>query len=151
MVGTTLTHYIDNLPNGSGDISVTPTDSGDPLLIGTRGDQFTRMMGDIAEIVIYNRGLTEEERNQIHDYLRKKYGLGGSAGPRLAIVAGDNNTIVISWPSSAVGFVLESSAVVDSGYVAVVQPVVPNGNDNTVTVPITGAAQYFRLNNPGVP
>jgi hypothetical protein len=151
MVGSTVTHYIDNQPNGSGDINVTPTDAGDPLLIGTRGDQFTRMMGDIAEIVIYNRGLSEEERNQIHDYLRKKYGLGGTAGPGLSIVAGSNNTVVISWPLAAVGFLLESSAVAGSGYVAAVQPVVPNGNDNTVTVPITGAAQFFRLKNPGVP
>lgn len=151
MVGPTITHYLDNVPNGSADITVTPTDGGDPLLIGTRGDQFTRMMGDIAEIVIYNRGLTESERNQIHDYLRKKYGLGGTAGPSLTVTRGANNTVIISWPASATGFVLESSDKVDTGYALVVQPVVPSGDQNTVTVPITGSAQFFRLKNPGAP
>jgi hypothetical protein len=108
-------------------------------------------MGDIAEIVIYNRGLTEAERNQIHDYLRKKYGLGGDVGPSLTVVAAANNSVVISWPTSAVGFILESSATVDTGYATAAEPVVPNGNQNTVTVSITGAARFFRLKNPGVP
>ncbi|MDB6040772.1 MAG: Coagulation factor 5/8 type domain protein [Verrucomicrobiales bacterium] len=148
MVGTTITHYVDNQPNGSGDITVTPTDAGDPLLIGTRGDQFTRMMGDIAEIVIYNRGLTETERNQIHDYLRKKYGLGGNEGPSLTVAAGVNNTVVISWPTAAVGFILESSAQADTGYTTATEAVIPSGNQNTVTVSITGAARFFRLKNP---
>jgi hypothetical protein len=147
MVGPTVTHYLDNAIIGTGNITVTPTDSGDPVFIGTRSDQFTRMFGDIAEIIIYSRGLTEAERNQVHDYLRKKYGLGPVQGPGLSVSV-SNNTLVISWDSSAAGFDLESSDKVNGPYTKVTEPIVPNGNNNTVSVPLTGQARFFRLRSP---
>ena len=37
------------------------------------GDSY--LSGDIAEIIIYNRVLTEAERNQVGFYLSERYGL----------------------------------------------------------------------------
>lgn len=51
MAGTTLTHYLAAQPTGSGPLTATVGDAETSLLIGTRGDQFTKMKGDIAEIL----------------------------------------------------------------------------------------------------
>jgi Concanavalin A-like lectin/glucanases superfamily len=40
---------------------------------GTSYDEFWN--GDIAEVIVYNRALSEEERKKVEDYLAKKYGL----------------------------------------------------------------------------
>ncbi len=81
VAGTTLTHYYGAAPTGSGDILTNiPGDAGTSLFIGTRDDRVTLMKGDIAEILIYNRALTDAERVTVVSYLGKKY-LFGSLDP----------------------------------------------------------------------
>jgi len=76
--GTKLTHYYGASPTGSGHISANvPGDAGTSLFIGSRDDKVTLMKGDIAEILIYNRSLTSEERIAVVSYLGKKYLYGG--------------------------------------------------------------------------
>ncbi len=57
----------------------SPIDQQNDIFIGSEieGGDFRRANIDIGEILIYNRVLTEEERNRVTDYLLGKYGLPG--------------------------------------------------------------------------
>ncbi len=73
--GTTLTHYLNHQPNGSGTITAVPEGVGVPLRIGTRDDLVTQMKGDIAEILLYARALSASDRTNLVTYLAAKYGI----------------------------------------------------------------------------
>jgi hypothetical protein len=148
MVGATVTHYLDGLVIGSGEITSAGGDTGRPLWIGTRDDQVTRMKGDIAEIVIYNRAISETERNQVVDYMKNRYGVGVAPRPSLA-ASRNGNTVVLSWPASETDFVVESSATVTGGWTAVTLPTVVQGDQNTVSITISSVgSEFFRLRKP---
>jgi uncharacterized repeat protein (TIGR03803 family) len=66
--------------------------------------------------------------------------------PQLMITPG-LGTIVLTWPSNATGFTLQSSTSLGSSAVWTTvypTPIIVNGQ-NTVTNPISGAQQFFRL------
>ena len=73
--GTTLTHYLQNQENGSGIVTTLTADGNTSLKIGTRDDLFTKLKGDLAELLIYNRALSAIERSNVFDYLQTKYNL----------------------------------------------------------------------------
>jgi hypothetical protein len=73
--GATLTHYLHNQENGSGTVTTTTADGNTALKIGTRDDLFTRLKGDLAELLIYSRALSPTERSNVFDYLQTKYNL----------------------------------------------------------------------------
>ncbi len=73
--GTTLTHYLNDQPNGSGTITAVPEGGGAPLRIGTRDDFVTQMKGDIAEILLYGRALSGSDRLNLVAYLAGRYGI----------------------------------------------------------------------------
>jgi hypothetical protein len=68
------------------------------------------------------------------------------ASPRLNFSFTPPN-IVFSWPTNAAGFVLQSVSALPAGnnWASVAQPVVVSGTNNSVTVPATDAAAFFRL------
>ena len=66
--------------NGKPALSKKPADWADETLpnmyiggTGTSYDEFWN--GDVAEIIVYNRALSDAERESVEDYLAKKYGL----------------------------------------------------------------------------
>ena len=141
MAGTTLHHYLNGDPNGEGQITAAVADAGTPLLIGTRGDLFTKMKGDIAEIIIYNSALSDADRGTVVNYLGNKYGLSVSAGaPQLAVSRSGNN-VTISWPQAVTGFTLQSAAVLPG----TAWQAVPGVVNNSVTVAIGAGNTFFRL------
>lgn len=73
--GTTLTHYLNGQPNGSGTITAVPEGAGMPLVIGTRDDRATQMKGDIAEVLLYAHALSATDRTNLVTYLAGKYGI----------------------------------------------------------------------------
>jgi hypothetical protein len=75
VAGQTLTHYLNNQTNGSGTITTNTADANTSLKIGTRDDLFTRLKGDLAELLIYNRALSVTERSNVFGYLQTKYNL----------------------------------------------------------------------------
>ncbi|HEX7862192.1 MAG TPA: Ig-like domain-containing protein [Verrucomicrobiae bacterium] len=91
--GTEITHYLNGNINGTGEITATPFDAGTDLKIGTREDLFTKLKGDMAELLIYNEALTEAQVNTAMNYLRTKYGIVNAA-PTVSITAPANNTTV---------------------------------------------------------
>ncbi|HXJ56204.1 MAG TPA: LamG-like jellyroll fold domain-containing protein [Verrucomicrobiae bacterium] len=75
VAGDRLTHYLNNQENGSGPTTLLAADADNPLKIGTRNDFVTRLKGDLAELLIYNRALDATERGSVFDYLQTKYNL----------------------------------------------------------------------------
>jgi hypothetical protein len=56
--------------------------------------------------------------------------------------------LVLSWPASASNCVLESSSCVTTGWTAVVASPVTNDQTVSVTLPLAGPQQFFRLKSP---
>ena len=133
--GTTLTHYLSGQANGSGQLTATLGDGGKALKIGSREDFVTKMKGDIAELVIYGRALPEAERNQVVDYLKKKYGLGVAAQSKLSI-ARSGNGLIFSWEGAGT---LESADEVTGPWSAVAGATSPR------TVTPSGNRKFYRL------
>ncbi len=138
MAGPTLHHYLNGVANGQGDITSAIKDTGAPLLIGTRGDQFTRMKGDIAEIIIYKSALSDADRAAVFSYLGTRYGV--TIPPRLQVSLGADGKVTLTWPGGLLGFVLESTPDLVTPWA----PVQGAGNVSYSEVP-TGT-KLFRLN-----
>jgi hypothetical protein len=59
-------------------------------------------------------------------------------------VSGAN--VVISWPTNASGFTLKSkTSLSDAAWTTVGTAPVVSGENNQVTLPVSGSAQFFRL------
>ncbi|MFO1497194.1 MAG: Ig-like domain-containing protein [Verrucomicrobiota bacterium] len=93
MEGTTLTHYLNDQPAGAGEITATLVDGATPLKIGSRDDLFTKMKGDIAELLIYDRALSSEERGSAISYLQTRYGITNQL-PTVALTSPADNATV---------------------------------------------------------
>ena len=70
--------------------------------------------------------------------------------PLLRITLAIPNSVTISWPASAAGWVLQHSSTLDtsSNWTEVGAPVVPNGADNTVTQAVNSGNRFYRLHHP---
>jgi hypothetical protein len=129
VAGETLTHYLNHQPNGSGLATTNTADGNTPLRIGTRDDGVTRMKGDLAELLIYDRAITATERTNVINYLRAKYNL--NVGPSVTIAATPPG------PTINVGDVitLDAAANDSDGTIASVQFFANGGSLGTATVP----------------
>jgi hypothetical protein len=137
MAGTEVTHYLDGAAVGSGNITSTLVDAGNPVRIGTRGDLVTKMKGDIAEILIYNTALTDPDRNKVIDYLRAKYfAQATQVQPRFTAIKNQGNLMTIEWESNAT---LEEAAQVTGPWTPVANAKSPFAVTNT------GARKFYRL------
>jgi hypothetical protein len=142
-VNATANHYLNGENNGSMTLSAAAVDTLAPALIGTRGDLFTKMKGDIAEILVWNRLLDETERGNVMNYLNTRYGVG-IIQVELSINSESANTVKLSWPTAAGPYELESSSDL-ANWTPVPNTVLLEGDMVTVTVNTTGTAQFFRL------
>jgi|GEM_PF-1166172 len=133
--GTNLTHYLAGQPNGSGRLTATLGDGGKALKIGSREDFVTKMKGDIAELVIYDRALPDAERNQVVDYLKNKYGLGVST-PSAITIARSSTGVTLSWQGTAR---LESADAVTGPWTT------EAGATSPRTVTPSGNRKFYRL------
>jgi hypothetical protein len=150
-VGTNVNHYWNGALNGTGTITTATADGGTPVRLGSRDDTVTQMKGDIAEVLIYNRGLSDGERSTIASYLAAKYTIPfvsvtsvSTNGPALSIAGNSTAGFVISWPASVTGFTLETSGTLTKPTWTPVTGV----QNNTVTVMPTGPAAFYRLHKP---
>ena len=91
MNGTNVTHYLNGTSNGTGILSTTVGDNGDPVLIGNRGDFFTDMNGSISSVQIYSRALTTAE-------IKQNYFQSNIVQDGLVLMADASN--LVSYPKS---------------------------------------------------
>jgi hypothetical protein len=68
-----------------------------------------------------------------------------SLRPVLTIASTNNNSISLTWPTNAVGFVLQSSALVNGAYSNVTNSPSVSGTNYSATLPRTNATAFFRL------
>jgi hypothetical protein len=69
--------------------------------------------------------------------------------PRLVIRHGAIGVVVLAWPVSVEGFILEQSYdLTPQSWTAVLIPVVDTATEHTVTVSITEPRMFFRLRHP---
>jgi hypothetical protein len=73
---------------------------------------------------------------------------GVVSGPPLRAQLSTGNTVRISWPTSATGFVLQSTANLPGGWTDVNLPIVIEGADNVVTDTIGSGNKFYRLQKP---
>lgn len=59
-------------------VAFTPTANA-AVTIGNRGDNVSPLNGDIAEVIVYNRALSQAERQRIEAYLSSKYSISVTA------------------------------------------------------------------------
>jgi hypothetical protein len=100
--------------------------------------------GKYNEFRIWNGALLPSEISA--HYAAGPDSLQSTQGPTLqAKVSGTN--IVLSWPSSATGYVLQSSTKIGPGAAWTPVTTAPTSSNgvNTVTIPIGSGAQFFRL------
>ena len=69
----------------------------------------------------------------------------GSPRPVLTITPTTSNTIILTWATNAVGFVLQSSVVVNGAYSNVAGTPSVAGTNYFTTLPRTNTAAFFRL------
>ena len=123
--GTAITHYLNGGKNGTGTIAATLADGDTSLLIGTRGDFFTKLKGDLAEILIYNTALSDSDRKQAELYLAGKYGLSiatpTNTPPTISLTAPVNG-LTLSAPTNITVTATAADSDGDAPRIAQVRP-----------------------------
>ncbi|MGE3311047.1 MAG: LamG-like jellyroll fold domain-containing protein [Limisphaerales bacterium] len=71
--GDQASHFLSSQVTTTGTLTADVADADTSLFIGTRGDFFTKLKGDLAEVLIYDRALSPAERSTVADYLATKY------------------------------------------------------------------------------
>jgi hypothetical protein len=65
---------------GAGLDSGTPEPFGETVYVGSSGNADEHWMGDVAELLVYDRVLTASELKQVGSYLSQRYGIGVAGG-----------------------------------------------------------------------
>jgi hypothetical protein len=72
----------------------------------------------------------------------------GLPPPTLQIALASNNNVLLSWPTNAVGYVLQSSAAAMGTYTSVTNAPILSGVNYLTTLPRSRAGGFFRLMKP---
>lgn len=75
MSGTTVNHFGNGTAQGSGTMSPTIAGNSNSLDIGSRNDNYTKMDGKIAELLLYDTALSTTDRQAIEQSLGNKWGI----------------------------------------------------------------------------
>jgi len=141
-------HYLFDQPIGGGVHGYGAVDEGSPLRIGSRDDLTTWMKGDLSEIVVYNRALSDAARDLLVTYLAAKYGMPlirpTTIQPALSITLQSDGLVVIAWPENLSEYGLESADTLGApDWIPVTGAV-----NNRLTVSPGGSMKYYRLRKP---
>jgi hypothetical protein len=118
----------------------------DAIIIGTElaQDADRTWNGLLDDVAVFNIALTQ---SQIQTVMSGDFS-AFVPKPQLSSSASAGN-IVLSWPAVQATFQVQSTSDLATGtWTAVSTPPVQNGSTLTVTVPIGGGTQYFRLVGP---
>jgi len=139
-----VTHYLNYVPNGSGTFGYGAEDGGTALKVGSRDDFETQLVGNLGEVLLYNRALTGRDLEVANTYLAGKYGIAtfevDLQAPPLALANPTPGAVQIAWPPGYNGWVLQSSANLLSW-----SDMATNPANNQVTIELTNRAMFYRL------
>ena len=84
MRGTNGSYYLNGNFNGSGTHVAGLNDWGNSIRLGIRQDNGTKLLGNLAEAMLFRSAISDSERSQLENYLGAKYGdFGCPAGDYL--------------------------------------------------------------------
>lgn len=99
--------------------------------------------GRFDDLMFFNKVLSPAEVQQQHASF-----LVAGAPPLLAVVL-NGHQLTLSWPTQHMGYTLESiTHLASSGWISNGIPAVTNGGNFSVTQPVLGTPQFFRLKKP---
>jgi hypothetical protein len=147
--GSMMSQYLDGLMDGAPQpgIGATPLDGGGPTYIGTRGDFYSYLRANVAELMIFNTAVAGTNLDAVRQYLAIKYGLvlvAAETAPSLNMAGQSNGQFVISWPLSYTGYTLQSI----SNLSLTNWGSVPGVTNNQVIITPLGTEQFYRLVSP---
>jgi hypothetical protein len=143
----TKTLYVNTTNAGSDTITMPVPYGGESLTVGYLSNGAQHMLGDIAEILVYD-SVDSAQLTAVETYLRKRYFTAPAVATRPALqIKTQAKAVVISWPASATGFSLEMTPQLGAAaaWSAVTNSIVPSGGQNTVTIPIGKGDVFYRL------
>jgi hypothetical protein len=134
--GTNFSLFLDLATDGTAPITATATSVGNPCLIGQRDDAVTQMVGDIAEILMYNYALSATDQSNAVIYLSSKYGVAQ------LIVSNQPANVSITSPTNGATFPTSSTVPVT------VSASSPHGSVVSVLVLANGVQVVALTNSP---
>jgi hypothetical protein len=140
-----VSHYLNEIPNGTGSLTRGDLDLGTPLRIGSRDDFATQFAGNLGEILLYNVPLVGSDLQLVNTYLAGRYGISIfqlATQPTLTVNRTNSTSVQISWPPGFAGFVLENRTNAASGLWT---PLATNPPNNQVSLATTNVTRFFRL------
>ncbi|MBL9128652.1 MAG: hypothetical protein JNL97_13440, partial [Verrucomicrobiales bacterium] len=93
-----IVHVLNGVVTGRGVINASPADLDTPLKIGTRDDFVTVLKGDLAELLIYDAGLSSDDLDKVQLYLGEKYKIG------ILVPTNSAPTVAITSPAPGASF-----------------------------------------------
>lgn len=99
MQGTTVTQRLDGDSNGSGTLSTTIGDTGQPVYIGTRADTVNRLTGDLAELIVIGSALSSNDVVSMENYLAQNHYLQPPGAP---LIVQNPQSPFLAWPGDTV-------------------------------------------------
>jgi hypothetical protein len=158
--GNTVSHFIDGRSAGVGILGgyneSSDTDAGQFLQIGARADNFNRLNGDIAELILASTGnLSSNDIVLLDNYLSLGHmvplGTAVNTNPTNIVFSASGGNLTLSWPADHTGWRLQtqtnSLAVgLSTNWVTVAN----STTTNQVVVPIVPAngSVFYRLIYP---
>ncbi|MEY2429046.1 MAG: hypothetical protein QOJ40_1931 [Verrucomicrobiota bacterium] len=149
MKGTNVSHRLDGFTNGTGALSITTADTGQPLYIGTRADGHNRLAGDLAELIVIGSAVSASDVASLESYLGAEYQLpvGIRTNPTNIVSSASATQLTLSWPADHTGWRLQAQT---NGLSSNWFDVANSKATNQVIIPIgqTNGSVFYRLIYP---
>ena len=153
MNGTSVTHRLDGISKGTGTLSTTIADQGQPVYIGTRADAHVKLTGDMYELILIGSPLSSSDVASMESYLAAEYQLPIgvppiNANPTNLVFSVANGQLNLSWPADHTGWQLQAQTnKVSVGLGANWANFNPSTTTNQVTIPVnlTNGTVFYRL------
>lgn len=145
--GTTATLYLNGQPDGSRSVELNTALNANGVTIGYRPGS-ARWLGQLDEVMLFDRALAPNEIAAMY--------AAGSAGVcqprRLHLsISRQNGVVIVSWPASADGWVLEATNALPSlpaPWPQIPPPYQANGPNLQFIEPAPVGHRFFRLHRP---
>jgi len=137
---------IDGNDVGASGVNTLSSNSGN-LLLGGRSDNMYYLNGSIAEVIIYNTNLSNEERNAVEQYLADRYNISQST-----FQTEGNWSVASNWsnglPGTGIRSIINANCTVDGNY-EVADLIINSGKMLTIAPNYTLTVNGTLTNNNG--
>jgi hypothetical protein len=152
MQGTTVTHRLDGVPNGSGTLSTPIAEEYQSVFIGTRADGALRLDGYLAELILIGQALSSSDMASMESYVASQYNLqiGPTINPNATniLFSVTNNQLTLAWPADHIGWTLQAQTnALSMGLGTNWVNVAGSTGTNQVVIPVsvTNGSVFYRL------